>query len=85
MVKYPNLCWAIQRRRLAHYEVAAAIIVDPSRFSRCLNGRAEFAPHEQARLSELLGFDAAWLFAEPLPRRLRNLPAHERPASPEAT
>ena len=68
-MKFPNLYWAMQKKRLAHYEAAASIKVDPSRFSRCLNGRAEFAPHEQTRLSELLGFDPSWLFTEPLPRK----------------
>jgi len=69
-MRYPNLVWAIKERWIAHYEVAGSVKVSPSRFSRCLNGIVEFAPHEKTRLSELLGFDAAWLFAEPIPRRV---------------
>ena len=66
-MKYPNLVWAIGRRRLAHHELATRIKMDPSRFSRCLNGRYEFAPLDRSRIVEALGFDDEWLFREPLP------------------
>ena len=66
-MKDSNLVWAIGRRRLAHNELATRIKMDPSRFSRCLNGRFEFAPHERSRIAEALGFDDEWLFREPLP------------------
>lgn len=66
-MKYPNLLWAVRKRRLAHYELATRVKMDPSRFSRCLNGRFEFAPHERSRIAEALGFDEGWLFRDPLP------------------
>lgn len=66
-MKYPNLVWAIGRRRLAHYELATRIKMNPSRFSRCLDGRFEFAPHERSRIAEALGFDEGWLFRDLLP------------------
>jgi hypothetical protein len=69
-VKFPNLVWAIRDRRLAHYEVAHRVRMEPTRFSRCLSGRFEFAPHERKRISESLGMDESWLFTQPLPRPL---------------
>jgi hypothetical protein len=69
-MRFPNLLWAIEKRRLAHYEVASRIGMDASRFSRCLRGRFEFAPHEIARTAEVLSYPAEWLFAEARPPRV---------------
>ena len=69
-MKFPNLVWAICERRLAHYELAGRAKMEPTRFSRCLSGRLEFAPHERERISQLLNLNADWLFAQPVPRPL---------------
>jgi hypothetical protein len=67
MMRYPNLVWAIEKKRFAHYEVAAIVKIERTRFSRCLHGVSEFAPHEMTRIGEALGYTAAWLFSEPKP------------------
>ena len=72
MVKYPNLAWAIGQRRFAHYEVAAQVHIERTRFSRCLHGAAEFAPHEMTRIGEALGHSVEWLFSEPKPPKPRH-------------
>lgn len=69
MMMYPNLVWAIEKKRLAHYELATEVKIERTRFSRCLHGAAEFAPHEMTRISEALGYSPEWLFAEPKPPR----------------
>jgi hypothetical protein len=71
MMKYPNLVWAIEKKRLAHYELSAQVRIERTRFSRCLHGAAEFALHEMARIGEALGYSAEWLFAEPKPPKAR--------------
>ena len=43
--------------------------MEASRFSRCVTGRFEFAPHEKTRIAEVLGFPSEWLFAEVKPPR----------------
>jgi hypothetical protein len=68
-MKFPNLLWAIEESRLAHYELASRIGMDASRFSRCLRGRFEFAPHERTRIAEVLAYPVEWLFAEARPPR----------------
>jgi hypothetical protein len=76
-VKYPNLKFAMEHRRRFAYEVAEALKLDPASFSRRMRGRAEFAPHERARLVELLGFPVDWLFAEiTLPPRVSEQGDH---------
>ena len=69
-MKYPNLVWAIRERRLAHYELAQHAGMEPSRFSRCITGRLDFAPNERTRISEVLGLDESWLFLRPARRPL---------------
>jgi hypothetical protein len=69
-VKFPNLVWAIRDRRMAHYEVARRVAMEPTHFSRCLSGRLDFAPHERKRIAEILGFHEGWLFCEPRPAPL---------------
>ena len=44
--------------------------MEPTRFSRCLSGRLDFAPHERKHISGLLGIDESWLFSQPVPRPL---------------
>ena len=68
-MRFPNLLWALKNRRIAHYEMAAKLKRDTSYFSKCLNGRTEFAPHEKHRISEVLGYDAGWLFQGITPPR----------------
>ena len=63
-MKYMNLRFAIEHRRMYGYELADALRLDPANFSRRMKGRTEFAPHQRARIAELLGFPADWLFAE---------------------
>ena len=69
-MKFPNLVWALRDQRLAHYQLAVRLGMEPTRFSRCLNGRFEFAPHERKRIGELLGIDESWLFLQPAPQPL---------------
>ena len=69
-MRFPNLIWAIDEKRLAHYELAARVGMDASRFSRCLRGRFEFAPHERQRIAEVLGYPLDWLFEEAKPPRV---------------
>jgi hypothetical protein len=61
-MQYPNLVWAIGRRRLAHYEIAAQVNMSESRFSRCLTGRAPFSTEERQRLASCLLYPVSWLF-----------------------
>lgn len=70
-MKYPNLVFAIAKRRFAHYEIAVAVGMSEWRFSRCLNGRSSFAPHEKTRIAEALNYDIAWLFESVIPRPTR--------------
>lgn len=67
MMKYPNLVWAVEKTRMAHYEFAAQVRIERTRFSRGLHGVTEFTPAEMARISEALGYSKEWLFAEPRP------------------
>ena len=80
MTRYPNLVWAIEKKRLAHYELATEVKIERTRFSRCLHGAAEFAPHEMTRIGEALGCSAEWLFAEPKPPKARIVEGERTPA-----
>jgi hypothetical protein len=75
-VKFPNLYWAIDNRRLAHYEFSACVHMERTRFSRCLNGLTEFAPDEKDRIAEILEFPAEWLFLGAMPPRVRRVSSH---------
>ena len=57
-MRFPNLFWAIEQKRLAHYELAARVGMDASRFSRCLRGRFEFVQHQKQRIAEVLALPA---------------------------
>jgi hypothetical protein len=81
MMKYPNLVWAIEKKRLAHYELSAQVKIERTRFSRCLHGAAEFAPHEMTRIGEVLGYSVQWLFSEPKPPKPRICESETAPAN----
>ena len=67
MKKFPKLLWAASQRRLVQYELAAAVQMTETRFSRCLSGRAKFSDNERVGLEALLGYPAAWLFQDLTP------------------
>jgi hypothetical protein len=71
-MRFPNLCWALSERRLSHWQFAICIPMEPSTFSRRLNGRGDFTPSESERIAHLLGFPGDWLFQEPVPPRLSS-------------
>jgi hypothetical protein len=60
-MKFPNLCWALSEKGLAHWRFAVKIPMEPSTFSRRLNGRGDFTATERERLANLLGYPAEWL------------------------
>jgi len=66
-MRFPNLVWAIEDKRLRHYEAADRAGISSFRFSRCLCGRSEFEPAERQRIVEVLGYPEAWLFARAIP------------------
>lgn len=68
-MKYPNLGWTIDHRRFAHYQVANAAHMNPSRFSRCANGLAHFSQAERERIASFLQCPESWLFEEIRPPR----------------
>jgi hypothetical protein len=82
MMKYPNLVWAIEKKRLAHYELSAEVKIERTRFSRCLHGAASFTSAELTRIGEALGYTAEWLFAEPRPAARRMLDAGTAQVAP---
>jgi hypothetical protein len=66
-MKFPNLRWALFEKGFAYWRFAGQIPLDPSAFSRRLNGRGDFNAGERERIASLLGYPAAWLFEEPAP------------------
>jgi hypothetical protein len=66
-MKSPNLCWALSERGTPHWKFANLLHIDPSAFSRRLNGRCEFTALEMARVSELLCLPEEWLFQVVVP------------------
>lgn len=66
-MKFPNLFWALSEKGLAHWKIAVNIPMEPSAFSRRLNGRGDFTATEQERIAGLLGYPAEWLFQIPMP------------------
>jgi hypothetical protein len=75
-MRFPNLVWAIEDARLRHYELAGRVGMETSRFSRCVRGRFNFAPHERVKITETLGYPEVWLFATPTPP-IRRPAAHQ--------
>lgn len=72
-MKFPNLVYGISLRRMVHYEVAQSAKISEWRFSRLLNGRSESTPAERARIADVLGYPASWLFAHPAPPASRSV------------
>lgn len=66
-MKFPNLSWAIARRRVPHYEAAVAVGMGESKFSRAMNGRFEFTADERQKIGDFLGYPVEWLFQEVSP------------------
>jgi transcriptional regulator with XRE-family HTH domain len=65
-MRFPNLAWAI-RQRGSQFQFAARLGESESWVSRRLTGRVEFSDEERNRVSEALGYTAAWLFQAPEP------------------
>jgi hypothetical protein len=61
-MRFPNLCWALSEKSLAHWKIALKIPMEPSTFSRRLNGRGDFTTTERERIAQILGYPAEWLF-----------------------
>ena len=74
-MRFPNLSWALCEKGLAHWRFAVRIPMDPSTFSRRLNGRGDFTTAERKRVAHLLGYPTDWLFQEPAP------PCRSRPSA----
>ena len=68
-MKFPNLAWAIKEARLTHYKIAAALGMGETRFSRSMNGLQDFTSEERKKISQVLGYDAGWLFQGITPPR----------------
>jgi len=69
-----NLKAALAARRMRQAELAAAVGIAPSTLSEFIRGRAELAPHLQARIAELLRADGDWLFLS-----VQHIPAPKPP------
>lgn len=61
-MRFPNLRWALSERRISHWQFALRIPMEPSTFSRRMNGRGEFTPLERERIAHMLSYPAGWLF-----------------------
>lgn len=64
---YPKLVFAISEQQWTHYEFCDGVKIDPTRFSRCLNGRLDFSSNEKERITEVLAYPCDWLFQEITP------------------
>jgi hypothetical protein len=65
-MKYPNLIWALSQFG-PRYRFAALIGESESWLSRRVIGRIPFSTADRERMAAVLGYPAAWLFAEPAP------------------
>lgn len=63
-MQFPNVAWATSQKRIAHYQLAAIVGMSESRFSRALNGRADFTSDEREKIADALNFPVDWLFRE---------------------
>ena len=63
-MRWPNLCWVLAERRIAHHQIAALLGVSEPTVTRKLAGRSELLPYERSRLSEYLGYRVEFLFME---------------------
>ena len=66
-MKFPNLAWALARRRVPHYEAAVGIGMGESKFSRAMNGRNAFTAEERQKIADFLRYQVEWLFQEVSP------------------
>jgi transcriptional regulator with XRE-family HTH domain len=66
-MKFPHIAWAVSKRGLAQYRLAALVGCSEARLSRCLSGRSDFREDERAAISRTLGLPEAWLFQEVAP------------------
>ncbi len=66
-MKFPNLAWSMKQVRLTNYRLAAILGMGESKFSRSMNGLSEFTPQQKRKISEVLSYPKAWLFAEVRP------------------
>jgi transcriptional regulator with XRE-family HTH domain len=58
-----NLSWKIRTLGRKNYQIAAAVDMSESKFSRVLAGRADLTAGEQDRIAAALGVaDRDWLF-----------------------
>jgi transcriptional regulator with XRE-family HTH domain len=58
-----NLIVALHVLGKSQADVALAVGISESQFSRMLRGRVHMPPHIQSRIGEALGIDHNWLFA----------------------
>ncbi len=68
---FPNLIWALKRRRLPQYVFAESVHIDKTRFSRAMSGIVQLTEIERERIAQALGYpeDEDWLFSRPAPPR----------------
>ena len=71
-MRFPNLVWAVAQQRMAHYQLALAVNMGESRFSRAVNGRIEFSPEQREKITQVLGYPETWLFREVVPPKPVN-------------
>lgn len=62
MVKYPNLVGAMAAKGKKHYEIAIAVGMDESVFSRCVRGLRDFSYQQRRRIAVFLDCPEHWLF-----------------------
>jgi hypothetical protein len=66
-MRFPNLVWALSEHGFSHWKFAGKLHMEPTTFSRRLNGRGDFTLSEREKIATLLVFPAVWLFQEPTP------------------
>jgi hypothetical protein len=65
-MRFLNLALAMAERHYTGTMLADLLKISEATFSRKIHGRAQFAPHERARIAASLRFDPRWLFEEPI-------------------
>ena len=81
-MQFPHLVWAIAQRRQRNYELASAIGVSESKFSRAMRGLLDFSPEQRQRIATILDLPENWLFQKPRPPGPTCKPAQEKVAVP---
>lgn len=64
MVKFPNLVGAMAAKGKKHYEIALAVRMDESAFSRCVRGLRDFSCEQRQKIAAFLNCPEHWLFKE---------------------